>query len=333
MVQYPGLIQTAATTISRKSLIEECTLHEPLGTQECISTPLYLRATVDSGAHLTLDAKINSFEALTLVDSGATGVFMHPEFASQCNAIIKQKEVPREVRVIDGRVINSGLITHQAQVELIIGNHQESLMADITNTGRYACILGTPWLIRHDPMIRWSRREVLFDSPFCQGNCIVQEEVVPEPVVEAGTVGRHLDSLNQDTRNRKKLATIREKILSPPMPSVEQRVNTLQSNKNGNRNTKQSVPGLASASSWIGDNKTSFAAESAPKHAFVSEAGFRLSAKEAELYTLEISECNGVTGFSIPEEYCDLQGAFSEEASNKLPNHSKSDLKIEFKAG
>jgi hypothetical protein len=41
-------------------------------------------------------------------------------------------------------------------MELIVGDHREILVADITNTGRYHCIFGIPWLVRHDPTIRWS---------------------------------------------------------------------------------------------------------------------------------------------------------------------------------
>ena len=36
---------------------------------------------------------------------------------------------------------------------------------------------------------------------------------------------------------------------------------------------------------------------------------------------------------TIPIEYKDLRGAFSEEASNELPNHNMSDMKIDFKEG
>ena len=38
-------------------------------------------------------------------------------------------------------------------------------------------------------------------------------------------------------------------------------------------------------------------------------------------------------GTSILVEYSDLQGAFSEEASNELPSHGILDMKIEFKDG
>lgn len=118
--------------------------------------PHYVRATLEPAAHVTLSARINSMAAFTLVDSGATGIFMHQIFARDCGAEVKLKLIPREVRVIDCRVINSGLITHEALVQLEIGGHREVIMADITNTGRYPCILGTPWLVRHNPTIRWS---------------------------------------------------------------------------------------------------------------------------------------------------------------------------------
>lgn len=71
------------------------------------------------------------------MDSGATGIIMHQDFAQKCGAKVRSKWVPREVRVIDGRVINSGLITHRAIFELEIGNHREIIIADLTNTGRY----------------------------------------------------------------------------------------------------------------------------------------------------------------------------------------------------
>ena len=109
-----------------------------------ISGPLYIRATVDPGTHLTVTGHINSVLVQPLVDSGATGIFMHPEFANKCQAAIRLKRIPREVRVIDGRVIRSGLITHEATVELNIGGHREILVADLTNTVQYPCVLGTP---------------------------------------------------------------------------------------------------------------------------------------------------------------------------------------------
>jgi hypothetical protein len=69
------------------------------------------------------------------------------------------------------------------------------------------------------------------------------------------------------------------------------------------------------------------------KHALVSAAAFCLSAKEAEIYALEVSEVDTPLSSSIPEEYHDLKAAFSEVASNELPAHGACDMKIEFKEG
>ena len=67
----------------------------------------------------------------------------------------------------------------------------------------------------------------------------------------------------------------------------------------------------------------------------VIPAAFRVSAKDAELYALEVAEVLGATKEIqiIPIVYQDLSGAFSEEASNELPNHGPSDMRIEFKEG
>lgn len=77
----------------------------------------------------------------------------------------------------------------------------------------------------------------------------------------------------------------------------------------------------------------------ASKHSMVSTAAFQISAKGAEVYMLEISELYSMeesgelTKDSILAEYQDMQGAFSEETTNELPEHGISDKKIEFKDG
>lgn len=76
-----------------------------------------------------------------------------------------------------------------------------------------------------------------------------------------------------------------------------------------------------------------------PRHEMVFAATFRRSAKGTELYTLEVSELFGTEKNEelaegvIPMEYQDMQGAINEEASNELPDHGASDMKIEFKEG
>ena len=295
-IWYLGTLQIAAATISKEKLRESPHQLKPIHSP----TPFYFHATIDPGVHLTLNAQINSQVATALVDSKATGIFMNQKFAQDCQTMIKAKEVPQEVRVIDGRVINSRLITHEAIVELKVENHQETLIADITSTKRYLCVLGTPWLVRHNPTIRWSKGEVLFDSPYCHQTCL--------------------------------------------WPSNnKQMINGCKKNGNSNylgivQNGKEVFQSPSTCpTKFFGTSSQKGLA--APKHAIVSAPTFRLSAKEVEVYALEISELFATTEIikatkdSIPVEYQDLQGVFSEEASNKLPEHGVSDMKIEFKEG
>ena len=76
----------------------------------------YLRATLNPGAHLNLKAKINGVVALALVDFGAIGIFLHLHFVQECGAVVSPREYPCEVKVIDRRIINFGLITHEVSV-------------------------------------------------------------------------------------------------------------------------------------------------------------------------------------------------------------------------
>ena len=95
---------------------------------------------MDLGMHLILNVQINLLPAITLMDLEAIGVFMHPTFAQACHTKIQSKVVSREVRVIDGRTISSGLITQEATIELYVEDYQEIVTANLTNIGCYPCV-------------------------------------------------------------------------------------------------------------------------------------------------------------------------------------------------
>lgn len=69
---------------------------------------------------------------------------------------------------------------------------------------------------------------------------------------------------------------------------------------------------------------------------FNDNTTLQLSATMGDMYLLEVSECLDTpesSKLTIPPEYSDLKGAFNEEASNELPNHDISDMKIDLKEG
>ena len=109
-------------------------------------TLLSIQVTLDPRVHLTLNAQINWLPAITLMDSRAIGVFMHPSFAQACHAKIQSKVAPREVWIIDGKTIKFGLIIQEATIELCVGDHREIATANLINTNSYPCVLRTPSL-------------------------------------------------------------------------------------------------------------------------------------------------------------------------------------------
>ena len=90
MVQYPCMVQSATTMIPipKGEFFQDGALTKFAKAPEVTIDFLYLRATIDPNAHLTLDAQINSLKALTLINLEATGLFMHPTSAKQCKAVV-----------------------------------------------------------------------------------------------------------------------------------------------------------------------------------------------------------------------------------------------------
>lgn len=168
-------------------------------------------------------------------------------------------------------------------------------MADLTNTGQYPCVLGTPWLVRHEPTIRWAEKRVTFESPYCLATCLRGNAQTKNQVI----------TVDQSKKQRWRS---NEKLNLPVNPEL----------KSGER-----TPQLVTS-----------------KLSMVSPAAFRLSARDAEIYTLVISEVDGPNHAeakdgldSIPHEYRDLYEVFSEKSSNEFPDHGSSDMKIEFNDG
>ena len=116
-----------------------------------------------------------SISTMAMVDSGATGNFVHSTFVSRNKIPLKAKEIPIELFVIDGTPISSGNITHNTtSLEISVqptSSHLEHLEFDVIAM-KYNVILGLPWLIRHSPTIVWGDLSLEFKSPFCISQCL-----------------------------------------------------------------------------------------------------------------------------------------------------------------
>jgi hypothetical protein len=103
-----------------------------------------------------------------LVDSSATSSFIDQTFIAQHNIPVVKKSTPVPVKVIDGRTIASGAITHETTpLELYIGKHMEKIVLNIISTPHHPIILGLPWLEVHNPIIDWRSRTLTFNAQRC----------------------------------------------------------------------------------------------------------------------------------------------------------------------
>jgi hypothetical protein len=109
-------------------------------------------------------------EEKALLDSGASGNFIHEE-------LVKQLELPRHRRTtalpvtdIQGRPLRT--ISKYTTLFLQAGTHQEQATFNIITLGKHKLVLGLTWLQKHDPSIKWSERKISFNSALCKRDCI-----------------------------------------------------------------------------------------------------------------------------------------------------------------
>ena len=136
---------------------------------------LTLAASSDYGNVLpiALKCEINSnVSCAVMIDSGATTQFIDEDFAKSKNIPLIKKPFGETLTVFDGRESSAGLITHEAEVSLLIDNHLEICTFQVTKLAQYQLIVGKSWLKKHNPSIDWVTNNVTFDSQFCKDNCL-----------------------------------------------------------------------------------------------------------------------------------------------------------------
>jgi len=111
------------------------------GVEECEleGEHLFVGGTLRNGDH--------SIQTSAIIDRGATGfAFIDENFVRQHNFPHYRLNPPRDLKVIDGRPIESGQITHLTKISCQIQDHTEMLPAFITKLGHFLLVLGIPWL-------------------------------------------------------------------------------------------------------------------------------------------------------------------------------------------
>ena len=125
--------------------------------------------------------KVDTHEGVTvktLLDSGTTGVFMDRKMAARHGFWLQKLERPVQVRNIDSTNNSTGVITHQAEVNMYYKGHVKRMRMNMCNLGKTDIILGILWLQAHNPEINWETGEVKMTRcpPLCGRNIKLKEE-------------------------------------------------------------------------------------------------------------------------------------------------------------
>ena len=140
-----------------------------------------LRSNLGNKAPLVLPVLVNHcIPASAMVDSGATSLFIDINFLSKNNLKPQIKRHPEILKVVDGRESIAGAITHEIELEILLGEHSERTILQVTKLSDYPIILGKAWLDRHNPDINWSTNFISFTSSFCLSNCMNSSKSVPK---------------------------------------------------------------------------------------------------------------------------------------------------------
>ena len=88
-----------------------------------------------------------------LLDSGAIGLVMSPEFARKQRIKLKKIERPIYIRNIDGSFNKKEPIEHTVEVNIYYQGHRERTENDVDGDQKWSVILEILWLAYHNPKI------------------------------------------------------------------------------------------------------------------------------------------------------------------------------------
>jgi hypothetical protein len=161
-------VDDAATTRCFPSLPSQCNnKYSELGSDNpepvIVSRVLAYHAPSIELSALLLGKNRNA-AAKALVDSGATGNLISQKFAARQRMIPQVLDRPIPLKNVDD---SESLIRSYLTIPMVLQDHQgrkhrETISMYIANIGQQDIILGTGWLIKHNPEINWKTYNLAF---------------------------------------------------------------------------------------------------------------------------------------------------------------------------
>ena len=244
------------------------------------------------------------FKTFAMIDSGAANSFVNPTFIQSANIPSIKREVPREARVIDGRPIASGAITHHsAPFCLSIQGHEETISLDITAIGEYPIVLGLPWLSKHNPVVDWTRQSINFSSPQCLAHCIRFDKSEGRDSVSTSSSGNLSSTSATDT----------------PHTTHEQSSDNITHNRQPRATPKISLVSAAAFRTAL-KSAAIYGITSAPQVQSIVDP----TAEDDDIHDHDLESLKKI----VPGDFHDYLDVFKKSNSDKLPEHGAYDHAI-----
>ena len=113
------------------------------------------------------------------MDYSTTGyLFVDEEFAYNHEFPLYKLKKPCCFKVIDGKPIESSLITHMTKLHMVIASHSRLILLFVTKSGYYPIVLGLIWLYYHNVNIRFPRNMVILNLEYCLNYCCEDGNVI-----------------------------------------------------------------------------------------------------------------------------------------------------------
>ena len=112
---------------------------------------------------LQVDIQIHGHHVKAVIDSRATGTFIHPRWVERKRIPYRQKERPYQLSAADGKTFSYGKgMVNLETVELDTKTEvsKERIAFDITDIGSDTVILGIDWLARHNLNTDWEEMRI-----------------------------------------------------------------------------------------------------------------------------------------------------------------------------
>jgi hypothetical protein len=125
--------------------------------------------------------------ARALVDSGAEGMIINQDFAKKHDLTLRQLKKPLPVRNVDRSSNKSGAVLSTTIQTIRLWTpanhyHEERSEFYVTAIGTHDIILGTDWLLAHNPEVNWTTSQLAFTC--CPKTCTLSERpLVVHPII------------------------------------------------------------------------------------------------------------------------------------------------------